>query len=317
MKKIVFVLILSVVCVGITQAQTDAQFSQYFNAMGYYNPAVAGLSGNLDVTAHYRLQWLGFGNSSPKTLFATANMPYRLLNREHGIGVVVVQDNISSLRSNMFMGAQYAFLKKIGKGTLRVGLQGGLISMTVRGDKVILPVDSLGNPGSPDEAIPTSTVDARIFDLSAGVYFHTDKFYVGAAATHLLEPQIDEENLKTFIGREYNFTAGYNIQTNNPLLELQPSVFAKTDLTMYQVDVTARAVFAKKFSGGFSWRMNDAVVLLLGATVGKIQAGYAYDFPTTAIRRGSMGSHELFLKYRLQLNKPKTTIGKYKSVRFL
>lgn len=317
MKRIVTALIIIIGCVRTSQAQYDAQFSQYFNAMGYYNPAVAGLSGNLDVTALYRLQWVGFGQSSPKTLFATANMPFKFMNKEHGVGVVMVKDDLSSIRSNMFTGLQYAFLKKTGKGTLRIGLQGGLVNMTVKGDKIMLPVDSLGNPGPPDEAIPASTIDVKSIDFSVGVYFNTDKLYIGVASTHLLEPQIDEENLKTFIEREYNFTAGYNIKTNNPLLELQPSVFVKTNLNMYQVDVTARAIYAKKFSGGFSWRMNDAVVMLLGATVGKIQAGYAYDFPTTAIRKGSMGSHELFLKYRLQLNKPKTTLGKYKSVRFL
>jgi type IX secretion system PorP/SprF family membrane protein len=301
----------------MAHAQYDAQFSQYFNAMGYYNPAVVGLSGNLDVTALYRIQWLGFGQSSPKTLFATANMPFRYLNKEHGVGIVMVQDDISSIRSNMFTGLQYAFPKKIGKGMLRIGLQAGLVNMTVKGDKILLPVDSLGNPGPPDEAIPASSIHAKVFDLSAGVYFSTNKWHIGVASTHLLEPQIDEENLRTFIEREYNFTAGYNIQTNNPLLELQPSVFVKTNLNIYQIDVTARAVWAKKFSGGFSWRMNDAAVLLLGATIGKIQAGYAYDFPITAIRRGSMGSHELFLKYRLQLNKPKKILNKYKSVRYL
>jgi type IX secretion system PorP/SprF family membrane protein len=311
-------LIIIIGCARTVQAQYDAQFSRYFDVMGYYNPAVAGLSGNLDVTAAYRMQWLGFGQSSPKTLFATANMPFNFLNKEHGVGIVMVKDDISSIRSNMSFGLQYAFLKKIGKkGTLRIGLQGGLVNMTVRGDKIVLPVDSLGNPGPPDPAIPTSTIDVKAFDLSAGIYFSTEKLYIGLASTHLLEPQIDEENLKTFIEREYNFTAGYNIQTNNPLLELQPSVFVKTNLNMYQVDITAKAVYAKKFSGGFSWRMNDAAVLLLGVTLGKIQAGYAYDFPTTAIRKGSMGSHELFLKYRLQLNKPKTILGKYKSVRFL
>jgi type IX secretion system PorP/SprF family membrane protein len=306
-----------VVCAGAVQAQYDAQFSQYFNAMGYYNPAVAGLSGKLDVTALYRLQWVGFGKSSPKTLFATANMPFRFMSKEHGVGVVMVKDDYSSIRSSIFTGLQYAFLKKIGKGTLRIGLQGGLVNMTIKGEDIILPTDSMGNPGPPDEAIPTSTVDAKSIDFSAGIYFSTDKFYIGLASTHLLEPQIDEDNLKTFIEREYNFTAGYNIMTNNPLVELQPSVFVKTNLNMYQVDITARAVYAKKFSGGFSWRMNDAVVLLLGASIGKIQAGYAYDFPTTAIRKGTTGSHELFLKYRLELNKPKTTLGKYKSVRFL
>ncbi|MDR0835620.1 MAG: type IX secretion system membrane protein PorP/SprF [Tannerella sp.] len=317
MKRIVLLLIIIVGCAETAQAQYDAQFSQYFMAPGYYNPAVTGASGNLDATVLYRLQWVGFGQSSPKTLFATANMPFSFMNKQHGIGVVIVKDDFSSIRSNMFTGLQYAFPLKIGKGTLRFGLQASIVTMTVDGTKVILPVDSLGIAGQPDEAIPTSKIDSKTFDVNLGIYFNTEKFYVGAASTHLLEPQIDEENLVSYIEREYNFIAGYNIKTNNPLFELQPSVFAKTNLNMYQIDVTARAVYAKRFSGGLSWRMNDAIVLLLGATVGKIQAGYAYDFPTTAIRKGTMGSHELFLRYKIQLNKPKVGMSKHKSVRFL
>jgi len=316
MKRFIRIIVIAFGWVAAAQAQRDVQFTQYDAALGYYNPAAAGRSGNLNVMAVYRLQWVGWDNA-PKTLFATADMPFSIMKKIHGLGVVVTNDTESSVYKTLTAGLQYAYLKKIGKGTLRAGLQLGMINLTVDGSNVILPVDSAGVAGGNDEAIPTSGSDAKAFDANFGLYYSTDTWYVGAAVTHILEPEIEDENLSTFISRGYNFIAGYNIQTKNPLLQLQPSVFAKTNFNVWQVDVTARAVYAKKYSAGLSWRRNESVALLLGATFGKVEGGYAYDFPVSALRQGTSGSHELFLKYRMQLNKPKTGMSKHKSVRLL
>lgn len=320
MKRIVLLLLIMFGCVYTAQAQREAQFSQYHMALGYYNPATAGVSGNLDVVALYRIQWMGW-NNAPKNLFATANMPFRFLKKEHGVGVMFSNDNESGGYGSMSVGLQYAYLKKIGKGTLRVGMQLGMLSVSMGGD-LTTPVDSAGNPGVDDPAIPTSKVTSKAFDANLGVYYHTDKWYVGAAMTHVMEPEFEEEHAYTFMNRGYNFIGGYNIRFKNSLVELQPSVFVQTNFNTLKADLTARAVYAKKYSAGLSWRMNenrmaDAIVLMLGATFGKIEGGYAYDIPLSAVSKGTIGSHELFLKYRLELNKPKTGKSKHKSVRIL
>lgn len=325
MKRIVLLLVLIIGCICMVQAQSDAQFSQYNMALGYYNPASAGRSGDLDVIALYRMQWLGW-EVSPKILFINANMPFKFMKKEHGIGVVVTSDNASSQYKYLTAGLQYAFLKKIGKGTLRVGTQLGMMSISTGSDNMITPSDSTGDGTSGgnggDEAIPTSKTESKVFDMNLGVYYATDKWYVGAAVMHLLEPEIDDENLLTYVSRGYNFIGGYNIRFENSLFELQPSVFVQTNFNITKADLTAKAVYAKKYSAGLSWRLSDSqagndVVLLLGAVFGKIEGGYAYDIPVSKFGKGSMGSHELFLKYRLQLNKPKTGKSKHKSVRIL
>ncbi|MDR2474105.1 MAG: type IX secretion system membrane protein PorP/SprF [Tannerella sp.] len=316
MERIVLIAVIVFGSVAEALSQRDAQFTHYRRAMGYYNPAVAGLNNYLNVAAGYRLQWLGWSNA-PKTLFAMADMPFKLQKRTHGLGVAVTKDTESSVYSTLSGGLQYAFLQKIGKGELRIGVQLGLISLTVDGTKIILPVDSIGGEGASDPAIPTAANDAKKFDAHLGIYYSTDKWYVGAAAKHLFRPEIDDDNLYTYFEREYNFLFGYNIQTNNPLLQLQPSVFVKTNFNTYTIDLTTCAVYGKKYSAGMSWRTNESASILLGATFGKIDGGYAYDFPLTAIRKGTSGSHELFLKYKLQLNKPKTKKSKHKSVRLL
>ena len=311
----------------MAQAQSEAAFSQYYAAMGYYNPASVGRTNDLNVTALYNVEMLGW-SGSPKTLFATAEMPFKFMNRQHGVGVVVVKDDISTLYSDLRAGLQYAYLKKIGKGTLRVGVQLGMISRSVDGSNAITPGDSIGGEGesSPggDVAIPMTKIEAKVFDANIGLFYATDKWYVGAAVTHVLEPEIDEENLYTYVSRGYNFVGGYNIRMNNPLLELQPSVFMQMNANMYQVDLTARAVYAKRYSAGLSWSTSgvslssgSSIAILLGAIFGKIEAGYAYSVPLSSMSGKTFGGQELYLKYRMQLNKPKTGKSKHKSVRIL
>jgi type IX secretion system PorP/SprF family membrane protein len=320
MKRIVLLPVFVLGCVLAAQAQSEVPFSQYQAAIAYYNPASAGRSGELDVSALYRLQWMGWTNA-PKTIFATVNMPVRFMKKEHGVGVVVVSDNISSLYKDLSAGLQYAYLKKIGKGTLRAGVQLGMVSRTAGGEMIVTP-DSTDTTGGSDVAIPNNKIEKKVFDANAGLLYATEKWYVGVGVTHLLEPVIETENLYTFFDRGYNFIGGYNIRTNNPLFEVQPSVFVQTNFNTYKVDVTARAVYGKKYSAGLSWRMNenrlaDALVCLLGATFGKVEGGYAYDIPLSNVGRGTMGSHELFLKYKMQVNKPKPGKSKHKSVRIL
>ncbi|MEG1545592.1 MAG: type IX secretion system membrane protein PorP/SprF, partial [Tannerellaceae bacterium] len=199
---------------------------------------------------------------------------------------------------------------------LSIGLQIGVVNQSFDGTKV-KKVESEFHSQA-DEGIPTTQVQAMALDINAGIYYTHKHFYLGLAATHMTEPEIAlEENITSFIGRAYNLTGGYNIQLKNPLFELQPSVFLKTDMQSFQTDITARMVYNKMFNGGLSWRINESVIVLLGATFGNVQVGYAYDLPTTAILKGSSGSHELMVRYKLKLNKTKTGKYKHKSVRIL
>jgi type IX secretion system PorP/SprF family membrane protein len=212
--------------------------------------------------------------------------------------------------------AQLAYKKKMGKGMLSVGFQAGLISETFRGDSVRLNE----NEGD-DPIIARMVVNGRTVDFAAGLYYSTEKFYVGIASAHLLAPKINlNENMEMKVDRIYNLMAGYNIQTNNSLFELQPSLFVLTNLQMATGDVTARIVYNKMYNGGLGVRINDmagvnAVILYLGAEMNRIRLGYAYDFPTSVISK--MGSHELMLSYRVELEKPKGKRNRHKSVRIL
>jgi hypothetical protein len=101
------------------------------------------------------------------------------------------------------------------------------------------------------------------------------------------------------------------------LIEKIEGNMLKAMLRNTQVDVSVRLVYDKKFWGGLSWRKGDAIGLMLGGKYKMIEAGYAYDFPVSRILKESTGSHEVFIRYIVDLNMKKGVKNKYKSVRIL
>jgi type IX secretion system PorP/SprF family membrane protein len=106
------------------------------------------------------------------------------------------------------------------------------------------------------------------------------------------------------------------MQLSDPLFELQPSVYFKTDMVAYQADFTVDLVYKKRFWAGLNYRINDAVGVLLGFEMNNgLKLGYAYDIMTSALAAYGNGSHEIFLSYSLDFGKNRNK--KYKSIRYL
>lgn len=324
MKRFFPALIILIVTGSSVWAQNDANFSQYFMSQGYYNAGYAGVTGDLNITGMHKQQWVNM-SGRPQPFLITADRPFMLGKISTGLGVMFYSERIG-LFQNMSVGLQLAYKRKLFGGTLSIGLQPGISNSKFDGEKVVLPDDSEKeegeNGGETDPAIPSSNVSGMAFDLNAGIYYAHKRFYAGVGIMHALEPEMSYgDNFRSYIPRTINFTAGYNIQLKNPLYELQPSVFMLTDMQSLIMDITARLVYNKMFNGGFSWRadnsrMGNTFVVLLGATFGKFDVGYAYDLPANKLI-GSGGSHELMVKFRLKLNKTKSGNYRHKSVRIL
>ena len=314
MKKYFFVILLLFAAGYKSFAQFDVQFTQYGQMMGYYNPAVAGTTDFLRLNVAAKMQWVGIKNA-PMGFLLNGDMPFRFFGRKHGVGLSLLSEGLG-LFNNVTIGVQYTYLFKLWGGTLGIGIQPGFFSQTFDGTKVELPEGE--GSSSDDEAIPTQKVDAMAFDMNMGVYYNSPTIYGGISVMHLTEPSLNlTEEYGTFIARSYYLTLGYNIRFKESLFELQPSTFLKTTFQFYAWDVQARLVYNKMFWGGLNWRMNESVSLFLGAKLGNVKAGYAYDLPTSMVLKGSSGSHEIFVSYEMDLSIPKGTKNKHKSIRIL
>lgn len=306
---------------AVAVAQVDAQLTQYWAVPAYYNPAATGLTDNIHISLGSRLQWVGI-KRAPMTFLALADMPFRFLENRWGTGVVLQQESMGLYRSTDVY-AQLSWKKKMLGGMLHVGIQPGIITQSFRASRK----ETLdGDPAhtSADDAIPENDVAGTAFDLNVGVLFTYKRFYAGFSSTHVTAPTItlkikdDEEHQYEFdAGRLYYFFAGCNIPIKNTLFELQPSVMVKSDFNAFQAEATARVRYNKFISAGVGYRYKDAVSVLIGADYKNFFFGYSYDYATSAIRKASSGSHEVFLQYNVKLNLGESNRNRHKSIRIM
>jgi type IX secretion system PorP/SprF family membrane protein len=297
------------------RAQQDPQFSQnMFNQMSV-NPGFAGSQGMLSASVINRQQWIGF-DGNPKTTMFTVNTPVKPLGIPSGVGITFSDDRLG-FEKNMTISANYAYRLQLGKGSLGIGLSAGLLSKALDG-KWIIPDSDSHIPATQDPSIPQEQVSTLAFDMGLGLFFSTDNLYAGASTTHLLQPTIDYgDGALTHMSRHYYGTAGYLFKLSNPLFEIQPSAFVKTDLASWQLDVNAMLIYNKKFWGGVSYRLGDAVAVMAGTELSNgLKVGISYDFTTSAIGAYSNGTVEFMIGYNLEVSTEKFS-QRYRSVRFL
>lgn len=315
-RRNVFVFILMLFCCSYAWAQTEPNVTFYREALPIFNPAATGQGDYIAIFASHRQQWVGF-DDAPKTFFVAADMPYELFGNKVGLGVNVVSDKAGPLWKQTMAGASIAPKFKFLGGVFSLGGQAGMASLTFDGTKVKSGEGEDGG-GTLDPAIPTTSITASSLDMNVGFFYKNRELYIGGSAAHLFEPELDlSEIARPYFPKAYNFIVGYNIKFKQSLYQIQPSVLIRNSNLQWQTDVSTRFVYASKFMLGLNYRNKESVGVLLGASFGSFHAGYSYEYPTTAIRKESTGSHELMIRYTFELNKKKTGNYKYKNIRVL
>ena len=151
--------------------------------------------------------------------------------------------------------------------------------------------------------------------MGGGLYYHSEKLYIGASATHLLESQVNLDKFKNTFRRHYYGMIGYSFDLS-PTIALKPSVFVKNVTDNTTVDINLNVHFNNRFYIGGSYRTSDAIVAMAGLNItDKLRLGYAYDFTTSKIKDHSSGTHEITLVYCFTTKKKIPVI--IRNVRFL
>jgi len=235
-----------------------------------------------------------------------------------GIGLNIVSDQLG-FYENTTINANYAYKTELSIGTLGIGVSLGLFSMSINGEWEVPDDDGFGLYTQPesDPLIPQGEVSQMAFDIGGGLYLTSNRYFLGASVTHINQADIKyADQSSIYLARHYYLMGGYNITLGDPLFELRPSFLFKTDLAGWQVDVNANVVYDERFWGGLSYRVNDAVALLMGMEMENgLKVGYSFDLVTSAIGYYGFASHEIFISYSIDLERNRNK--KYKSVRFL
>ena len=306
-NKLGWLMIMLVIGATSTQAQQDAQYTQYMYNTVSVNPAYAGSRGHLSIAALYRNQWLGL-DGAPET--QTLNIHSPIGYRGVGLGLSIVNDKIGPT-SETYFDVDFSYtIQTSWQGRLSFGLKGSAHMLDIRYseldefevDPQLQSQQDIRNKFSPN--------------LGAGVYYHTDNFYVGLSLPRILETtHFDSSSVSTAKEEmNYYFITGY-VWDVNPFVKFKPTLLTKVvQGAPLQVDLSANFMFNEKFIGGVAYRWDAAFSGLFGFMLSdQVMLGLAYDREITELGAATFndGSFEIILRYDFIRN-----IGNLKSPRF-
>jgi type IX secretion system PorP/SprF family membrane protein len=309
MKKVI---ILSAIALTLASgkifAQQDPQFSHYMYNTVSVNPAYAGSRDVLNITGLHRSQWIGL-DGAPTSQTLSMNTPLR--NRKMGVGLSVVNDKIGPLNQT-FIYADYSYNVSLTKTMkLAFGLKAGVNWFQPK-------ISGLETVQGNDPSFVNSTLETVVKpNVGAGIYLHSEKFYVGASAPRLMQNKFNlgSGNTDTTSVKELRhlfIIAGY-IWPVNRQLKLKPAAQVKmVQNAPISIDGTLEAIIHDKFSIGAGIRVGDSYYGMVGYQfTNQFRAGFAYDYSSTKLRNVNNGTVELMLSYDFIFNNDKLRSPRY------
>jgi type IX secretion system PorP/SprF family membrane protein len=299
MKKILLGICLAMSGLSLW-AQQDPMLSQYYFNPLVVNPAYAGSRDALNIAALGRWQWAGI-SGAPRTQGLSIHTPDA--QRRNGFGFNILNDKISYLGQTWLTGAYAYRIPLGGKGdyNLQLGLQGTLFNWRIDWTKANL-ID-------PTDVVPSQYGrNLWLPNAGFGAFFYGKRAYAGFSVPHLLvnslssaRPGISFNSSDASVAalkRHYFLMAGYVFEPNVDF-KVKPSFLLKQVYgAPLEMDFNLNFYFRQKLGVGASYRTGDGIVGILEWQFNRqLKAGYAYDYPFTALRGYTNGSHELMISY--------------------
>ena len=332
MRKIFACLCVLILITCTKVSAQDPQFSQFYAAPLYLNPAFSGSTEYTRIGLNYRNQWPSIDAS-----FTTTSIyaDHYLEDINSGVGFLMSYDKegLAGLRS-FSVGLQYAYQLRLKEWlTFRPGVQVAYYNRSVNFSKLIFGNQIDPNTGVVDPTI-SETFDSDLkkgfIDLSFGGLFFTKNAWLGLATHHVNTPNQSIEGSTDELPLKLSLHGGYKILFANGVMgegmysrprerSLTPTFqykaqgeFDQMDLGMYLtlepiiIGLWYRGLPFKKFEG---FNNNESVVLLVGFTKKAkddiLNIGYSYDFTISELGGGSGGAHEFSISYAWSTRDPR------------
>jgi type IX secretion system PorP/SprF family membrane protein len=272
-------------------AQQDAQYTQYMYNTVSINPGYAGTRGQMSIAALHRSQWVGL-EGAPVT--QTFNIHSPIGYKGLGMGISIVNDKIGpTSETNFDMDFSYTIrLEK--EARLSFGLKGSVNLLDIRFSEL--------NQFATDQTLQQDVDNRFSPNVGAGVYYHTNKYYLGLSVPRFLETSHFQESSLSTAKEQMNFylITGY-VWDVNPFLKFKPTILSKiTQGAPLQVDISANFMFNEKFILGAAYRWDAAFSGMAGFNISNnFLIGIAYDRETTELGSAAFndGSFEVLLRY--------------------
>ncbi|MCX6221110.1 MAG: type IX secretion system membrane protein PorP/SprF [Bacteroidia bacterium] len=271
-------------------AQQDPVFNQYMNNLLTIQPAYAGMSGYVNITALSRIQWVGF-DGAPNTNTFTIQGPFKKYNV--GLGLSIITDRFGPVRQNgVYADYSYRVLLE-GDQYISFGIKGGFNRY-----EALLTDLSVHDPNDPVVAFDINK--KYLPNFGVGFMWHADNFFLGASVPKIFKNKINSNSGETVYREEMNFyfMGGYVLDIADNV-KFKPTVLARwSQNTPTVIDFSANALFYERVWVGATYRMQNSYGLLFQIYVNRgVKLGYAYDLTSFRPSQYNAGTHEFMLSY--------------------
>lgn len=288
----------------ISNAQQDAQYTQYMYNTVNVNPAYAGSRGVMSIFGLHRTQWVGL-DGAPVTNSLAFNTP--LKDSKVGIGLSFVNDKIGpTTQSDISADISYT-IQTSETYNLSFGIKASANLFNLDKNKL--------NIYDPNELVLMDLDNFFTPNFGAGVYLHSDKSYLGLSVPNFFNSKRYSDNdVQVYAQRMNIYLIGGYVFDFNSNIKFKPSFLGKVvEGAPLQIDLSGNFLINEKIVLGAAWRWSAAGSLMAGFHISdQMFIGYGYDLETTRLNNYNSGSHELFLRYEFN----KKSKEKVKSPRF-
>jgi len=324
------ILVFSLLISGVVKSQ-DPQFSQFYAAQLYLNPAFTGSTQISRAGINYRNQWPSLEASY---ITYMASFDHFFIGANSGVGLLITSDreSLAGLR-NQGISAMYAYqLPVSNRWTIRAGFQAGYYFRDLDFSKLTFgdQFDDSGQISDVTGEVFDTDWNINYLDLSTGFLFYNRNLWLGLAVHHLTKPNLsffnESQGLEDRLPRKYSIHAGYKINlkqgfenqiggTRQKDMNLYPAMNYRLQGEYMQFDVGAYFNYSSLNVGiwyrGIPFRSvnninnNESIVFSIGLSTGGLNIGYSFDYTLSALGIKSGGAHELSISYQFFIGDPR------------
>lgn len=301
----------------------DPQFSQFYAAPLYLNPAFTGTTPEHRFVMNYRNQWM----SLPQA-FVTSAFSYDLnmKNINSGFGILLSTDKAGSAGlTSTTAHALYSYKIYIAeKWVIKPAISFGYGMRSLDYTKLVFG-DQLAFGSSDAPTVdPSSTRygNVQYFDFGSGLLAYNQKFWFGISSYHMNEPNQSMLGEESVVLRKNSVHAGIRFplykgpQKRENISSIAPSFIYKQQGNFDQLDLGIQYNYNPVMVGfwyrGIPIQQNtrdnlsqDAVVFLFALKFDHWDIGYSYDMTVSELGPSTGGSHEISLMYQINILKAK------------
>lgn len=314
MKALRLAIILVLLALRSAVMAQDPQFSQFYAASQYLNPALTGNTFQDRIALNYRLQWPGVQPGYETFSFA---YDHNFAGAHSGLGGYVIRDKAGTYGLTFTTAAMsYSYEARLNRRqALRFGLRTGYTMRSVAPDGYLF-ADQVIRDNAPTSIEANLVPNTSYLDLAAGGLYYSEQFWAGASFNHINRPNqslmVDGDarlQMRTTVHAGYRLPLdGHKLIRSETKMTL--AAHYKAQGKWDQLDMGGY-IEHNRISAGLWYRglpilkaykqgygNSEAVILMAGfETEQQLRITYSYDITISKLTMQSAGAHEISLIY--------------------